>query len=67
MASWRCWFQGVVIDFLYLVESYLEMACSIAVLGGGSNKEYALHVLHRVNGNIKVICMLTLHSCLRLC
>lgn len=35
------------------IESYLEMACSIAVLGGGSNKEYALHVLHRVNGNIK--------------
>ena len=37
------------------VESYLEMACSVAVLGGGSNKEYALHILHRVNGNIKVI------------
>ena len=37
------------------VESFLEMACSIAVLGGGSNKEYALHILHRVNGNIKVI------------
>lgn len=35
------------------IESYLEMACSVAVLGGGSNKEYALHILHRVNGNIK--------------
>ena len=31
------------------------MACSVAVFGGGSNKEYALHVLYRLNGNIKVI------------
>ena len=33
------------------------MACSVAVFGGGSNKEYALHVLYRLNGNIKVIQM----------
>lgn len=46
--------------FLYVqisVESYLDMACSVAVLGGGSNKEYALHILHRCNGNVKVTIM----------
>ena len=30
------------------------MACSVAIVGGGSNKEYALHILHKANGNIKV-------------
>ena len=30
------------------------MACSVAVHGGGSNKEYALHVLYCLKGNIKV-------------
>ena len=45
---------------LYIsVEAFLEMACSVAVIGGGSNKEYALHILHRVNGNIKVIYVLS--------
>lgn len=30
------------------------MACSVAIVGGGSNKEYALHILHKANGNVKV-------------
>jgi hypothetical protein len=38
----------------FLVEAFLDMACSVAVFGGGSNKEYALHVLYRLKGNIKV-------------
>ena len=42
------------------VESYLDMACSVAVLGGGSNKEYALHILHRCNGSVKVTIMFIL-------
>ena len=53
----------IIVSFLYVqisVESYLDMACSVAVLGGGSNKEYALHILHRCNGNVKVTIVLTL-------
>ena len=41
----------------FLVEAFLDMACSVAVFGGGSNKEYALHVLYRLKGNIKVLKM----------
>jgi hypothetical protein len=45
----------VTLTFVYfLVEAFLDMACSVAVFGGGSNKEYALHVLYRLKGNIKV-------------
>ncbi|XP_028396147.1 uncharacterized protein LOC114520130 [Dendronephthya gigantea] len=36
------------------IEAFLDMACSVAVFGGGSNKEYALHVLYRLKGNIKL-------------
>jgi len=35
------------------VENFLEMACSMALFGGSSNKEYALHILHRTRGNVK--------------
>ncbi|XP_001638811.3 uncharacterized protein LOC5518889 [Nematostella vectensis] len=35
------------------IEAFLDMACSVAVVGGGSNKEYALHILHKAGGNLK--------------
>eukprot|EP00795_Rhopilema_esculentum_P003206 gene3206-1521_t len=35
------------------VENYLDMACSTALFGGSSNKEYAAHILHRTRGSIK--------------
>lgn len=51
-----CSVINVLINLRYfLVESFLDMACSVAVFGGGSNKEYALHVLYRLKGNIKVL------------
>ena len=50
------WHYFIVFFYVQIsVESFLDMACSIAVLGGGSNKEYALHILHKVNGNVKVM------------
>ena len=44
-----------VVIFNLAVENFLEMACSTALFGGSSNKEYALHILHRTRGNVKVI------------
>ncbi|XP_031550999.1 uncharacterized protein LOC116288367 [Actinia tenebrosa] len=35
------------------IHAFLEMTASAAVFGGGSNKEYALHILRRTKGNIK--------------
>ena len=41
--------------FLYFsVEAYLDMACSLVLYGGSNNKEYALHILQRTRGNVKV-------------
>lgn len=37
-----------------LVEAYLDMACSLVLYGGSNNKEYALHILQRTRGNVKV-------------
>lgn len=42
------------VALLSSVESFLDMACSVAVIGGSTNKEYALHILHKCKGNIKV-------------
>ena len=39
---------------MFSVESYLEMACSLGLYGGSNNKEYALHILQRTRGNVKV-------------
>ena len=30
------------------------MACSLVLYGGSNNKEYALHILQRTRGNVKV-------------
>ncbi|KAK3714417.1 hypothetical protein QZH41_020650 [Actinostola sp. cb2023] len=35
------------------IEAFLEMSTSCAIVGGSSNKEYALHILQRAKGNIK--------------
>ena len=40
--------------FIFSVEAYLDMACSLVLYGGSNNKEYALHILQRTRGNVKV-------------
>ena len=37
-----------------IIDGYLELACSPAILHGGRNKEIALHFLHSLGGSIKV-------------
>lgn len=37
-----------------VVDGYLELACSPAVLYSGRNKEYALHLLYQLGGSVKV-------------
>ena len=37
-----------------VIDGYLELACSPAVLYAGRNKEYALHLLYHVGGSVKV-------------
>lgn len=42
------------IVFYNLVRNYEECACSAVVPGSGTNKEFALHLLHFYKGDIKV-------------
>ena len=51
---WHCRICWLYFLLSSTVESFLDMACSVAVVGGSTNKEYALHILHRCKGNIKV-------------
>ena len=37
-----------------MIDGYLELACSPAILHGGRNKELAIHFLHAMGGSIKV-------------
>ena len=37
-----------------VIDGYLELACSPAVLHGGRNKELGLHFLNALGGSIKV-------------
>ena len=37
-----------------MIDGYLELACSPAVLHGGRNKELAVHYLHAFGGSLKV-------------
>ena len=44
-------------DSLYLsvaVLFYQDFACCAAIPGNGTNKEFALHLLHLCNGDVKV-------------
>lgn len=38
-----------------MIDGYLELACSPAILHGGRNKELAIHFLHALGGSIKVL------------
>ncbi|CAD5120554.1 unnamed protein product [Dimorphilus gyrociliatus] len=42
------------------LSNYEKIACSAAVPGTGTNKEYALHVLHAAKGDVKLAMMLLL-------
>lgn len=42
------------------LSNYEKIACSAAVPGTGTNKEYALHVLHAARGDVKLAMMLLL-------
>lgn len=50
------WDPGIIDNCLtdHELDMYLQFACCAAVPGGGRNKEYALHLLHMCNGNIRV-------------
>lgn len=37
-----------------VVDGYLELVCSPAVLHAGRNKEFAMHLLHQLGGSVKV-------------
>ena len=37
-----------------VVDGYLELACSPAVLHSGRNKEFAMHLLYQLGGSVKV-------------
>ena len=45
-----------------MIDGYLELACSPAVLYAGRNKEYALHLLYHVGGSVKVSYRLSLQK-----
>jgi len=44
------------------VQYYQDFACCAAVPGNGTNKEYALHLLHLARGNIKEAMLLLMKS-----
>lgn len=52
LCSTQC-FVFYLLDILSSVDAFLEFACSDAVPGGGRNNEYALHLLHMSDGDIK--------------
>ena len=36
------------------IQHYQDFACCASIPGNGTNKEYALHLLHLCKGNVKV-------------
>lgn len=36
------------------VRTYEDVACSAITTANGTNKEYALHILHQYGGNVRV-------------
>ena len=45
--------SGVTQEDDNVIDGFLELACSPAVLHAGRNKELATHLLHQVGGSIK--------------
>ena len=37
-----------------VIDGYLELACSPAILHSGRNKEFAMHLLYQLGGSVKV-------------
>ena len=46
--------EGLTQEDESVIDGYLELACSPAVLHGGRNKELGVHFLHALGGSIKV-------------
>ena len=46
--------EGTTHEDESVVDGYLELACSPAVLHSGRNKEFAMHLLYQLGGSVKV-------------
>lgn len=46
--------EGLTEEDESVIDGFMELACSPAVLYGGRNKELASHYLHALGGSIKV-------------
>ena len=46
--------EGTTAEDESVMDGYLELACSPAVLQAGRNKELAMHLLHQLGGSVKV-------------
>lgn len=46
--------EGLTQEDESVIDGFMELACSPAVLHGGRNKELASHYLHSLGGSIKV-------------
>lgn len=43
-----------MLNVFIAVRTYEDVACSAITTANGTNKEYALHILHQYGGNVRV-------------